>query len=121
MEKDLEKAYFGIILHDFNTNKFKEANLFGSIRVLRSVAMLRTQKYFKDKYKTVDDVISFCFCDVRGRVEYEFGIVPVFKEEEARKVDTYTMYVLPNKKLLYDMVMNFSVASCRRVWKKYKR
>ena len=121
MEKDLEKAFFGIRRHNFNTNEFDAENLFGSIRVLRSIAMLRTQKYFKEKYTSVDDVISFCFGDTRGRVEYEMGLCPVFKDEECEKVDVYFMYVIPNKKLLYDMVMNFSIASCRRVLKKYKR
>lgn len=120
MEKDLEKAYFGIVLHDFNSGEFKETNLFNSIRVLRSIALLRTKKYFIDKYKTVNEVIGFCFGDTRGRTEYEFIVSPWVGKGEAEKVDTYRMYVLPNKKLLYDMVMNFSVASCRRVLKKYK-
>lgn len=120
MEKDLEKAYFGIVLHDFNSGEFEPTNLLNSIRVLRSIALLRTKKHFKDKYKTVDEVISFCFGDTRGRCEYEFIVGPWIGKGDEQKVDIYHMYVLPNKKLLYDMVMNFSIASCRRVLKKYK-
>lgn len=121
MENDLEKAYFGIRMYDFNSNEFDCENLFGSVRVLLSIALIRTRKDLIAKYKDIDDVIMFCFGDTKSRVEYEMGICPVFRDEDFEKVDVYYMYVEPNKRLLYDMVMNFSVASCRRVLKKYKR
>lgn len=121
MEKDLDKAYFGIVLHDFNTGEFKHANLFSSVRVLRSIAMIRTRKDLKDKLDDVDETIRFCFGDTWGRVQYEFVVSPVVGPGEPTKKDTFFMYVENNKKLLYDMVMNFSVASCRRVLKKYSR
>lgn len=122
MEKDLEKAYFGVMRHDFNSDKFVPHNLFGSVRVLWSIAKFRTDKWIVNEYKDkpLEDKIRFCFGDTWGRCEWEFGISSLFNEE-VNKTDVYTMYVLPNKKLLYNMVMNFSIASCKRVLKKYKR
>ena len=117
---DLEKAHFGIKMWDMNSGEFRDANLFGSCRVLDSIAILKTRKYVKDRYKDVDDVISFCFGDTRGRVEYEMGISEVFSDD-VRKTDVYTMYVQPNKNLLYDMVQQISVASCKRWMKKSTR
>lgn len=120
MEKDLEKAFFGIRKCNLNTNEFDCENLFGSVRVLRSIALLRTDKYLSERYTDIDSVIGFCFGDTMHRVEWEMGIQPVFHDDRVEKVDVFYMYVEPNKQLLYDMVMNFSIASCERVLEKYK-
>lgn len=121
MEKDLEKAYFGVVMHDFNSDEFVHKNLFGSIRVLTSIATIRLRPCLQDKLKSVDETVKFCFFDTHGRVEYEMGLIPMVGNKEPEKVDVYYMYVEGNKKLLYDMVMNFSKASCKRVLAKYKR
>lgn len=117
---DLEKAHFGIKMWDMNRKEFRNQNLFGSCRVLDSIAIYKTRKYVHDKYTSVDDVVHFCFGDTRGRVQYEMGISEVFSDD-VKKADVYTMYVEPNKKLLYDMVQEISVASCKRWMKKSTR
>lgn len=130
---DLEKAYFGIVLWDFNADEPKVANLFGSIRVLTSVARWRVmdesetgrknKKYIKEHSSL--DGLSFCFGDTRGRVEYEMlcsdvvGSESVKGNKNVRKLDTWTLYVEPNRELLMEMVENMSITSCRRVLRKY--
>lgn len=115
--KDLEKAYFGVMMRKMNGTGMEVHNLFNSCRVLDSIALYRTNEYVNRQFKTVDDVVSFCFGDTRGRAEYEMLVGSIFSGETVDKTDVYTMYVLPNKQLLYDMVQNFTIASCKR-WKK---
>lgn len=114
---DLEKAYFGIRVWDSNKKEFVDSNLFGSCRVLDSIAVWKLRKHVREKYIAPDDVISWCFGDVRGRVQYEMEIGGPFSDETV-KTDIYSMYVLPNKKLLYDMLLNITIASCKRWAKK---
>lgn len=132
---DLEKAYFGIVLWDFNEDKPKVCNLFGSIRVLTSIASWRlmdtteTGRKNKEyiKKNTSLDGLSYCFSDVRGRVQYEMLVSDVFGDGSAKgnhnveKLDTWFLYVEPNRELLMNMVERMSISSCGRVMKKYGR
>ena len=111
--------YFGIRLYKMSFSSASERdeivtyNLFGSSRVLWSVAMWVTGD---DKFRQEHDFLSWCFFDVRGRAEYEFLVLPwpSGDEDKAQKVDTYFMYVEPNAALLRQMVDQVSVSSAKK-------
>ena len=122
---DIEHLYFGITLFDFNSRSFKHANLFGSIRVLSSIAsyVLMTQKRRQelklDDTSDTSRLLSYLFGDTRGRVQYEFvcSDFPPSPDPERRceeKLDTYFLYVLPNADYLLDLVSRVSKSSARR-------
>lgn len=122
---DLEKVYFGVMIYDFNEKKMKVINVFNSVRVLRSIALYVTRKGKDGWFKQPDfDPFRYCFLDTAGRVEWEFLIGGIFQkddEEEFEKMDVYTAYLEPNKKLLMDIVNNVTEASAKRILSKYKR
>lgn len=102
--------------------KVETYNLFGSTRVLRSVAMW---VLMPEEEKKKHDLLSWCFIDVKGRAEYEFIMSPWVGGGEEQKVDIYQMYVEPNAKLLMEMINNVSINSAKRYLaeerKKYKK
>lgn len=105
----LNDAYFGIKL--IRGGKLVDANLFGSIRVLDSIACWKLMP--KSTKRTLSsDLIHFCFGDTRGRYEYEMMVEPLIGGEP-QKVDIFQMYVLPNAKLLENIVKSISVSSAR--------
>lgn len=120
---DLE---YDICLWDWDSHKIKNYNLFTSARVLRSVALYRLGEF--DKFDQVrqdrlgrtylERWCSWCFGDVRGRVEWEFGFGrPFIKDDgvwEGVKTDVYTVFCLPNARLLKEMVDKVSVSSCKK-------
>lgn len=131
----LDDLYFGVKLMPLSYNskegrtELKTYNLFDLSRIKWSVA----------KYVTMTDTersllhnsLMFCFGDVWGRTEYEFIVCPwpygdgEGVSDNGQKVDTFTMYVEPNAKLLMDMVNSVSVSSAKKYlteWRKrYKR
>ena len=122
---DIEHLYFGITLYDFNSRSFKHSNLFGSIRVLSSVAAYTLMTEERRHELELDDpsdpsrLLSYLFGDTRGRVEYEFvcSDFPPSPDPERRceeKLDTYFLYVLPNADYLLDLVSRVSKSSARR-------
>lgn len=113
----IDDLYFGVKRWDFNHKTFITANLFDSYRVLHSVARWKTMS--ASTRKQIDDPIRFCFGDTWGRVEWEFGISPVFEDVDPIKVDVFQMYVQTNADLLMKMVNEVSVASARNWLKKY--
>lgn len=124
MEKkrlDLEKLWFGVYIWDCNTDKPKCINLFGSIRVLYSVAcwVLMNDK----QRRRINSQLGFCFGDTRARVEYEMLVSDLSDNpnRNIEKMDVWTLYVAPNEGLLLDMVNHVTKASARRVKKKYAR
>ena len=117
----LSDAYFGIRRYDFNTGELEIRNLFGSYRVLDSIAIYKTRKEVRETHKDLDSIISFCFGDVRGHVEYEYEIKQIFTDKETEKIDTYRLYVEPNKELLYKIVKSISVTSCREYLREMHR
>lgn len=122
----LEDLYFGIVLLDFNWlgrqgHQLKTYNLFGSLRVLRSVAMWVVETNKDPKFAKEHDFLSWCFMDVRARTEWEFVVCPWggLKDDDkvaevGEKVDTYRMYVIPNAKYLRELVNSVSVSSAKR-------
>lgn len=124
---DIEDLYFGITLHDFNSRSFRHANLFGSVRVLSSVASYVLMSPERRKQLELSDptrLLSYLFGDTRGRVQYEFvcSDFPPSDDPESRteeKLDTYFLYVLPNADYLLDLVSRVSKASARRWDKEY--
>lgn len=102
--------------------KIETSNLFGSARVLRSVALW---VLMPEEEKRRHDPLSWCFSDVRGRAEYEFMMSPWVGGGEEQKVDIWTMYVVPNGELLIDLISRVTPTSARAYLreerKRYKR
>lgn len=105
-----------------NGRQVETSNLFGSARVLRSVALW---VLMPEEEKRKHDALSWCFMDVRGRAEYEFMMSPWAGGGEEQKVDIWTMYVVPNGELLVDLISRVTPNSARvylrEERKKYKR
>lgn len=107
----LDELYFGVMRINFNTGKLEQANLFGSLKVLRSVALYATRKsqlhYFEK------DPLSWCFADVRCRCEYEM-LVSDLTDCNFEKYDLYELYVKPNAELLMKLVNSVDPKDARK-------
>ena len=112
----LEDAYFGVMKPN-GRGALEEDNLFGSMRVLRAVALYRARR---ERLEALDPLF-WCFGDTSGRFQYEWLVSPWSKDGEAMKVDVYKMHVEPNRDLLLGIVGNISVASCEKWLKEHKR
>lgn len=122
-EIDIKDLYFGCMNYDFNRKEIVQYNLFGSMRVLRSIAIYRTRKdelENDDWYRDGFDPLRFCFGDLDGHVEYEMQVGGAF-EDETKKMSLWDMYVVPNADLLLSMVNNVSIESCERWLEENKR
>lgn len=120
---NIKDLYFGCLNYDFNHNRMEKHNLFGSMRVLYSIAIYKTrqeeltnQEWFGGEF----DPLRFCFGDLDGHVEYEMQVGGPFKEE-TEKMSLWDMYVVPNEELLMKMVDSVSVESCQEWLKENKR
>ena len=132
---NIDGLYFGVKLMPFSYNSeegrtaLKTYNLFGFSKIKWSVARWVTMS--DDEKKNITSPLHFVFGDVWGRTEYEFIICPwpygdgEGVSDNGQKVDTFTMYVEPNAKLLMDMVNSVSASSAKKYmteWRKrYKR
>lgn len=116
----LMDLYFGYKMVELN-GELSTKNLFGSMRVLHSIAMYRTNP----NMDLLTDPFEFCFGDTRSRCEYEFQVCqwPCLDDSNPTltKVDVYTMYAKPNKDYLMSLVESVSINSCREFLKKYNR
>lgn len=119
----LTDLYFGYVNFKMSygnaeeRGKLETYNLFSSSRVLRSVAMYVLMSP-EERKQRVNDPLSWCFSDTRGRCEYEFIVSrwPARDDDaldEASKVDVYKMYVEPNRELLLDLVSRVSKSSAQ--------
>lgn len=131
----IDSLYFGIKLMPLSYNSeesrtaLKTYNLFGFSKIKWSVARWVTMS--DEEKKNITSPLHFLFGDVWSRAEYEFIVCPwpygdgEGVSDNGQKVDTFTMYVEPNAKLLMDMVNSVSVSSAQkylREWRKrYKR
>lgn len=111
----LTDLYFGYKNYAMSYTSEKERgietrNLFGSTRVLRSVAMWVVMP---EEEKKKRDALSWCFADVRGRAEYEFVMSPWCGVGEPQKIDIWTMYVEPNRELLLDLISKVTISSAK--------
>lgn len=115
------------MLPNFNKGgRLEPSNLFDSMRVLRSVALWKTDSRTHTGSLTGEprDILSWCFGDTRGRREHEWIVSPWAggdDSDEGEKVDVYEMYVLPNRKILTKIVDEISVNSCRKWLKEHRR
>lgn len=132
---NINDLYFGVVLTSMSyasmkeRNELKTYNLFDFSRVKFSVARWVTMK--DEERKLISNPLSFLFGDVWGRTEYEFIVCPWPYDDDdkvadmGQKVDTYRMYVEPNKELLLDLVSRVSKSSAQaymREWRKtYRR
>lgn len=116
---NLDKLYFGVKLFPMSyssRDEIKEKglqtyNLFGFSRVKWAVARYVVMKD-NEKQALLSSPLHFCFGDVAHRVEFEYLASPVVHPESACvKVDTWSLYVEPNKDLLMDMVNSVSKSS----------
>lgn len=127
---DINDLDFGVMLQPMNYTKYEnktkleQHNLFGSSRVLESVARwVLMNDIERKKY----DFLKWCFFDVCARVEYEFIVCPwPFKENVTVsdcgvKVDTWTMYVVPNAELLRELVDRVTPTSAERYLKERRK
>ena len=126
---NINKLYFGIKLFSLsyaNENErttLKTYNLFDFSRVKWSVARYVTMSD-KEKKTLLSDPLHFCFGDVWGRTEFEFMVCPwPYSDKDTIdnsgvKVDTFSLYVKPNEKLLMDMVNSVSIDSAKAYLKK---
>ena len=120
---ELTDLYFGCMNFDFNQKKMVKHNLFGSMRVLRSIAIYKTRQdeLVNDEwYRGEFDPLHFCFGDLWGHVEYEMMVGGMF-EDKLEKMSLWDMYVVPNGDLLMDMVNKVSVESCEKWLEEHKR
>ena len=126
MEKkiNINKLYFGVKLFPMSyrskseRDKLKTYNLFDFGRVKWSVARYVTMTD-KERKSLMSDPVHFCFGDVWSRTEFEFIACPLPYTDEMTisnsgvKVDTYEMYVEPNKDYLMSLVNRVSPTSAR--------
>ena len=131
----LDDLYFGVVLMPLSYSSkeqrtaLKTYNLFDFSRVKFSVARWVTMT--KEEKKNIVDPLRFMFGDVWSRAEYEFIVCPWpygdgdGEANNGQKVDTYRMYVEPNRELLLDLANRVTKSSARayiREWRKrYKK
>lgn len=120
----LDELYFGVKLHPLSwgsrdeRKQLRTYNLFDLSRVKESIAIYRTTP--KDKKDFISDPLHFCFGDVWGRTEYEFIVCPwPYSEQEmvsdnGIKVDTFEMYVKPNRDYLMSLVDQVDEEDCKK-------
>lgn len=120
----INDLYFGCKNYNFNTRSFEIQNIFGSMRVLHSIAMYKVHGYTpfkenptKEEYK--ESLLGFLFGDLKYHVEWEMLISSVFARDGVVKTDIYSMYVVPNQDYLLRLVEKVSVSSCKKWLRDY--
>lgn len=120
----LDELYFGVKLHPLSwgsrneRNQLKTYNLFDLSRVKESIAIYRTMG--PEAKEELMSPLHFCFGDVRGRTEYEFIACPWPYSNDEKvvdngiKVDTFTLYVEPNKDYLMSLVDQVDEKDCKK-------
>lgn len=121
MTKKLDDLYFGVTVWDFNSKGPEAINLFGSCRVLASVASYA--KMSKEERKKLDDPLRYCFGDTWGRVEWEFAFGSPFPKDfsELQKLSVYEAFVEPNRKYLMSLVESVSEEEGKAYLREYYR
>lgn len=118
----LKDLYFGIVVPKSSytkkedRNMLEQSNLFCSSRVKWAVAKW---VLMPEEERKTHNFLTWCFFDTCGRAEYEFIVCPwPYTEDDTikntgLKVDTWTLYVEPNAKLLKELVDRVSQSSAR--------
>lgn len=115
----IDELYFGYVMFDPNSHELKQYNLFSSLRVQHSIARWATMDEIERSHF---DQLHFCFGDTQYRCEYEMLVDswPVQNEKGLTKVDTYQMYVEPNRDYLLSLVNKISADEGKK-WLKANR
>lgn len=134
MKKKLTDLEFYVPIWTFD-KKMEYRNIFQSLEVLRNVARYRKGEYDKLQKlregepkglfrKPLEQWAFYCFSSMWSRVEWEFGFGEPFKNSDGtwdgRKVDVFTAFILPNAKLLKQMIDEVSLNSCNE-WSRKDR
>ena len=96
----------------------KTVNIFGSSRIKWSVATYKAG-WAKDLEKKEKDFdwLFYCFGDTWSRIQWEFGFGEPFKNDDGswdgEKTDVYSVFIVPNRKLLRKMIDEVSLNSCQ--------
>lgn len=118
----LKDLYFGIMVPKSSytkkedRNTLEQSNLFCRSRVKWAVAKW---VLMPEEERKTHNFLTWCFFDTRWRAEYEFIVCPwPYTEDDTikntgLKVDTWTLYVEPNAKLLKELVDRVSQSSAR--------
>ena len=131
----LNDLYFGVKLMPLSYGSQEERislktyNLFDLSKIKWSVARWVTMS--DEEKKSITSPLHFIFGDVWGRAEYEFIVCPwpygdgEGVSDNGQKVDTFMMYVEPNREYLMSLIEQVDEADCKKYlkeWrKKYKR
>lgn len=122
--KSINDLYFGVVMPPISYSgpeermNLKIYNLFDFNSIKKSVA--RYVVMSEEERKKVINPLLFCFSDVWSRTEFEVIVCPwPFTEKDTisnsgKKMDIYSLYVLPNADLLMDMVEGVSVPSAKK-------
>lgn len=125
--KKLTDLEFYVPVWTFN-NKREYRNIFHSYDVLRSVALYRKGEY--DKFQKLQEGepkglfrtpleqwAFYCFGSMWSRVQWEFCFGDPFEKQDGtwdgEKTDAFTVFILPNAKLLKQMIDEVSLNSCK--------
>ena len=107
----VDDLYFGIKYWDFNDKCLKDANLFDCchIREMAARYIINKARGQLDDYAK-DEPLMYIFGDVWSRCEWEFAIRGIVDDDnDSKKVDVFSLYVKPNKRLLLDMINDVSL------------
>lgn len=104
----LSDAHFGVVMVQYGSQEMTEVNIFdfGSIKWAVANYIAYPEK------RLPGDWLSHCFFDCRGKCEFEFLLMGRDGRGEPKKVDIWTMYIEPNRRVLYDIVQSISKTSC---------
>lgn len=108
----IQELYFGVILPSTNQGASSlPVNLFdlGYIRYYAA-------KYLIEKKKEnciIKNPVFYIFNDVWCRSEYEFVVRALGGVQEI-KIDLFSLYVIPNRKRLFEMIEECSLNSARQ-------
>lgn len=122
MKNKIDDLYFGIQIIDPNSKKLEIKNLFDFCQNRKSVAryIKEVSKEKPEKY-IIEKPLMFLFGDVWGRVEYEFNIREPFSEkDDGQKISVFDLFVVPNEKILLDMVKQVTLNEANRWLRKNK-
>lgn len=88
---------------EFHRQEITFVNAFDFYRVKWAVA-----HYVAYPEKREGDWLFSCFYDFQGKCEFEYLLMGLSGKGTPKKVDIWTMYIEPNRDILYDIVHSIS-------------
>lgn len=92
-----------VAMVDFRHPDITFVNAFDFMRVRWAVA-----HYVAYPERRRGDWLEECFYDFRGKCEFEYLLMGLSGQGEPKKVDIWTMYIEPNRDILYEIVHSIS-------------